>query len=65
MLNWTAIGSIVAAVALLVTVMTLVSLRGSRLAKMESDITYIRRDVDSILRLFKLVPASEQDRKRR
>lgn len=64
-LNWTAIGSVIAGVALLMTMLTLVSLRGARLAKMESDISYMRRDIDQLLRLYKLVPAAEQDRRHR
>ena len=64
-LNWTAIGSIIAGMAFFLTVLTLVSLRGARLAKMESDISYMRRDLDQLLRLYKLVPAEEQERKQR
>ena len=64
-LNWTAIGAVIAGMALFVTVLTLVSLRGARLAKMESDISYLRRDMDTVMKFFKLVPASEQDRRHR
>lgn len=64
-LNWTAIGSVIAGMALFVTVLTLVSIRGARLAKMESDIDYLRRDMNTVLQYFKLVPAEEQDRRKR
>lgn len=64
-LNWTAIGSVIAGMALFITVLTLVSLRGARLAKMESDISYMRRDLDQLLRLYKLVPTEEQDKRQR
>ena len=64
-LNWTAIGSIIAGLAFFLTVLTLVSLRGARLAKMESDISYMRRDLDQLLRLYKLVPAEEQEKRQR
>lgn len=64
-LNWTAIGAVIAGMGLLLTVLTLVSLRGARLAKMESAIDYLRRDMDTVLRYFKLVPAEEQDRTRK
>lgn len=64
-LNWTAIGSVIAGMALFITLLTLVSLRGQRLAKMESDISYLRRDMDSVLRYFKIVPDEEQDRRKR
>lgn len=64
-LNWTAIGSVIAGMALFITVLTLVSLRGARLAKMESDISYMRRDLDQLLRLYKLVPAEEQEKRQR
>ena len=64
-LNWTAIGTVIAGMALLITAFTLVSLRGARLSKMESDISYLRRDMDTVLRYFKLVPAAEQERRQR
>ena len=64
-LNWTAIGTVIAGMALLITAFTLVSLRGARLAKMESDINYLRRDMDTVLRYFKLTPAAEQERRQR
>lgn len=63
--NWTEVGVIVAALALLVTVLSLVGIRGATLSKFKTDIEYLRRDVDTMMRYFKLVPAAEQDRRKR
>lgn len=63
-MNWTEAGVVIAGIALLVTVLGLVGLRGATLARMKTDIEYLRRDMDMLLKYFKLVPVSEQDRKR-
>lgn len=63
--NWSAAGAIAAIAAVFVTVLTLVSLRGARLSKIETDIYYLRRDMDQLLKLYKLVPAEEQDKRPR
>lgn len=63
--NWTAIGVIIAGVGMIITVLSMVLARGSRIAKIESDIEYIRRDLNQLLALYRLVPTEEQDRRRR
>lgn len=64
-MNWTEAGVVIAGIALLVTVLGLVGLRGATLARMKTDIEYLRRDMDTVLKYFRLTPAVEEDRRRR
>lgn len=59
------IGAIVAAVALGASALAIAWRGGSRLATIESAIGFMRRDLDQILRLYKLTPVSERERRGR
>lgn len=59
------LGVVIAAITLGVTSILYTLKVGQQWQAMKSDITYIRRDLDQILRLYRLTPVAEQDRKRR
>lgn len=59
------LGVVIAAITLGVTSILYTLRVGQQWQAMKSDITYIRRDLDQILRLYRLTPVAEQDRKRR
>lgn len=59
------LGVVIAAITLGVTSIIYTLRVGQQWQAMKSDITYIRRDLDQILRLYRLTPVAEQDRKRR
>lgn len=59
------LGVVIAAITLGVTSILYTLRVGQQWQAMKSDITYIRRDLDQILRLYRLIPVAEQDRKRR
>lgn len=56
---------IIATIAALATIVVRIEMRERRVTRMESEVTYIRRDMDQILKLYRLTPVSEQDKRRR
>lgn len=56
---------IIATIAALATIVVRIEMRERRVTRMESEVTYIRRDLDQILKLYRLMPVSEQDKRRR
>lgn len=58
--------SLIATVAAtLLAVIARIEYRERRFARMESDVKYLRRDLDQLLRLYRLTPVEEQERRRR
>lgn len=64
-MNPTDLGVIIALVTLLLAIVARTELRERRLQRLETDMHYLRRDMDQIIGQFKLVPAAEQDRRKR
>jgi hypothetical protein len=60
---WISVGTSVAAFAASVSVSLYA--RGVREGIVKSDIAYMKRDIENIMRYFRLVPAEEQDKRRR
>lgn len=56
---------IIATMAALVGIIARIEMRERRITKMETDVHYIRRDLDQILKLYRLTPIAEQESKRR
>lgn len=56
---------IIATIAALATIVVRIEMRERRVTRMESEVIYIRRDLDQILKLYRLMPVSEQDKRRR
>lgn len=59
------LGVVIAAITLGMTSILYTLRVGQQWQAMKSEITYIRRDLDQILRLYRLTPIAEQERKRR
>lgn len=59
------LGLICTLAGLIIAVIARIEVRERRLANMQKDMYYMRRDVDQILRQYRLTPISEQERKRR
>lgn len=58
--------SLIASVAaVLLALIARIEYRERRLTRMDADVKYLRRDLNQLLALYRLVPAEEQDRKRR
>lgn len=56
---------LIAAGGLALSIGASVYVTGRRQGSRDTDITYIRRDLDQILKLYRLTPIAEQERKRR
>ena len=56
---------IIATMASLVAIIARIEIRERRVTKIETDVHYIRRDLDQILKLYRLTPIAEQESKRR
>lgn len=65
MIGYVNLGLILATVSALIAVVARIEIRERRLTRMEGEIQYLRRDLDQILRLYRLTPVQEQERKRR
>lgn len=61
-LNLALIATVAAA---LLAVIARIEYRERRFSRMESDVKYLRRDLDQLLRLYRLIPVEEQERRRR
>lgn len=59
------LGVVIAAITLGMTSILYTLRVGQQWQAMKSEITYIRRDLDQILRLYRLTPIAEQERKHR
>lgn len=58
-------GVTIAAMSLALTALIYVFRMGQNWNAIKSDMSYMRRDLDQILRLYRLTPIAEQERKRR
>lgn len=56
---------IASVIAVLLALIARIEYRERRLTRMDADVKYLRRDLNQLLALYRLVPAEEQDRKRR
>jgi sorbitol-specific phosphotransferase system component IIC len=65
LMNATLTGIIVAIITLIIALAARIEIRERRLTRLTQDVAYLRRDLDQILRLYKLVPAAEQEKRRR
>lgn len=61
-LNLSLIASVI---TVLLGLIARIEYRERRFTRMDADIKYLRRDLNQLLALYRLVPAEEQDRKRR
>lgn len=64
-MNDTEVGILVSALAFALAALAYALRVGAGWQHLRSDITYLRRDVDQILRQYRLTPVQEQERKRR
>ena len=64
-MNGADIGVLIAALALSITAFTYAVHAGRGWQRINSDVHYIRRDLDQLLKLYRLTPVEEQERKRR
>lgn len=58
--------SLIAAVmTILLALIARIEIRERRMSRIESDVKYVRRDLDQLLKLYRLTPVQEQERRRR
>lgn len=58
-------GVMIAAITLALTAIAYTLRVGAQWQGLKSDVSYIRRDLDQILRLYRLTPIAEQERRKR
>lgn len=65
MIGYVNLALIVTVAGVLIAVVARIEIRERRLVNMERDLYYLRRDLDQILRLYRLIPVMDQEKRRR
>lgn len=65
MIGYVNLGLILSVTSVLIVVIVRIESRERRLSNIETAITYLRRDLDQILKLYRLTPVEEQEKRRR
>jgi hypothetical protein len=58
-------GVLIGTITLLVAIVARNEMRERRLRTIETEVKYLRRDLDQLLRMYRLTPIAEQEKRRR
>lgn len=64
-MTWVNLSLICGIIPVLLAVIFRIERRENRISKVETDIHYIRRDLDQLLNLYRLVPIRDQEKRDR